>query len=159
MRIVLVAVTFVFALSNSANATWRYAKWGMSKQDLIKASNGRAVSKSSYGDGKCRSQDQVPFAVAESEKIGEFTLDAYFCSGDNARLSSVTLYSSRVPYHTLKRALISQYGSPRQDEVQIIVGKPVGTTIWNDDKTGNTIELVVFVDTIQIEYKAMQRGF
>ena len=101
----------------------------MSKQDLIKASNGEQCQRAATMAAE-RSQGQMPFAIAESERIGEFTFEVYFCSGDNALLSSVTLYSRNVNYHAVKRA---------HDQVDNIAGAN-GTNLWNDEKAGNTIE-------------------
>ena len=145
-------VSALFAVSVSAtaaNADWQYTKWGMTQSQVIAASKNEAQRVEPSSKYVCNG-GHIPFASVEKKTIGQFTFNVTFCSDKpGGSLKSVRLgYHENVP--VLKRALLSQYGTPVSDKGN--------GTIWSDQKSGNSIDLYDFGAGAILTYSSNKSG-
>ncbi len=151
----LFAITFLATavIIGPAAADWRYAKWGMTVEQLIRASGGEAKPLGAATNEVCAFNDQTPVAIAKNVKIDEFTFNVVFCIGGQVTLTSVALESTANNYNSVRAALLAKYGRPVSDERGDIV-----VTVWNDVKSGNLVRLIRVLDNARIEYRRISRG-
>jgi len=145
-------VSIFFLMVSPASADWQYTKWGMTQDQVIAASKGEA-RKVNPGPNFVCNDKQIPFAAIQKKVIGDFSFDVIFCSKmQGGPLTSVRLDSNdNVNVYSLKRALLAQFGRPALDRGD--------TTIWNDQKSGNTISLFITLGTSILEYRSNKSGF
>lgn len=130
----LVIVGALLALAAPARADWQYTHWGMSVDEVVKASKGAAVPLES-GDA----QHVRPGVGAEARlkapyKAGEYQFRAFFYFDGAGKLTLVDVSSDDLDPYGASRAIVAElrakYGPPLRD-------RP-GWIEWQD--SGNAIE-------------------
>jgi hypothetical protein len=130
-------------LATSAQADWQYAKWGMTKKEIIAASKGEAREYKRGEDFVCNNDRKVIAVIAKKVLAGTaFTVA--FCAYADGKLSSVRLDNSGANTYQLRETMLGQYGVP--------ISNGRDNLMWNDRKSGNA---VIFTDQLGIGTGAM----
>jgi hypothetical protein len=138
-----IVVMTVFQWS-PAFAWWTYAKWGFTRDQLVRASGGKAYAK----DGK-------PYLYLDGVASAGLNGTAEFSFDGNGRLVKTTLVFTEVyAAHHLKEALSSVYGRPVSAE-----GGPWPVTQWRDEAKGTAIRLREgLANSTLVEYVPIAKG-
>jgi hypothetical protein len=123
------------ALPQTAHADWQFTKWGMSREEVIAAS-----------DGKARKVKRDRFVTADADVIGihiasEMSFNVYYFFDDN-RLTRIALRPKNGTCDATIRQLIIIYGKPYvyNNKPPILSGDPpYEDYYWNDSKKGNAV--------------------
>ncbi len=150
----LVCVSVSLLMNTPASADWQYARWGMTKTQLIAASRGEAVT--APAGKSCIKTAEKPMAMVAAKKIDRWTFEVIFCSNGDGHLSAIALEPTPAEgsYNGLRQALISRYGKPIEEH-----RGDVGVTMWRDAKAGNLILLQQVITMGRMEYQAISKGF
>jgi hypothetical protein len=139
------AVVFAVALiigSGMALANWEFTRWGMTVNEVERASRYSAI-KNGQGYG-CMLEMHDPTTF-----LGvRFSL-VKFCFNDETLLESVDLLAGVNAYSTIEKALRRAYGPP-----QIPRGVDQLSSSWTDKGGGNRIDLSLADKTIVTYSKA-----
>lgn len=110
------ASIFVFALAlaiglvHPAMANWQFTKWGMTPEQVIAASGGKA-SMTSAENLRSRSAGSLTAKVEMPYSVGEFEFRADFSFDQNNQLAEVTLNLKKGTMSALRVALEQKYGA------------------------------------------------
>ena len=133
------AVVFAVALiigSGMALANWEFTRWGMTVNEVERASRYSAI-KNGQGYG-CMLEIHDPTTF-----LGvRFSL-VKFCFDDETLLESVDLLASVNAYSTIERTLRRAYGPP-----QIPRGVDQLSSSWTDTERGDRIDLSLAENTV-----------
>ena len=138
--------TLLVALACPASADWQYTKWGMTVDEVIKASSGKATR---IDDSRRDSEMQKTMATAPFV-AGEFVFQADFMFGrKDQKLHTVKLKLKQGNGHSLCAALENRYGKP------ISKSKTEVTELakWVDTENNNSvIWLVIGGEFTSLQY-------
>jgi len=105
---------FIFALAvgsvQPAAANWQFTKWGMTPEQVIAASAGKA-SMTSAENSRGRSAGSLTAKVEMPYSVGEFEFRADFSFDQNNQLAEVTLQLETGTMSALRVALEQKYGA------------------------------------------------
>lgn len=115
-KAVLCAISSILIASSPAKADWQFTKWGMSPDQVQKAS----PVKLSSGDycpvnNKNNSSGYYQVKYATDWNVGSMKFIACFLFADN-KLRIVNLFSKNVNQDVLIRGLSQKYGQPKIDK-------------------------------------------
>lgn len=156
MRWFVASLLAGLAFANSAHADWRFAKWGMTQEELVAAGAGQVRSLSAdevdaaggfYGL-KCRAEMDGPIEISTVT----FT-SARFCFNDGGRLASVDLQAPGDDFYAIDRALRSAFGTPIEQS-----DGSIATRSFNDEEKGNSLRLIRIIDSV-LSYTPRATGF
>jgi hypothetical protein len=142
------------ALALADTQTWRYAKWGMSPDEVVKASNGQAslvadtpltpdsiekrkeASRSS--DTSPQELQQFKGAAAQLEEGGIFFKVTFVFDGQSRKLTQVILSTDKCALDTdlIRHRLIKDYGKPADHH------KSQSTTTWKTNSETITYDVL-----------------
>jgi len=146
MAALFLAGSFVFSIPSGALANWQYTHWGMSPDEVVKASNGKAslvpadvVARADKSYGRVK--------LAESTaRLDNIPLNVGFIFSIETRsLVEVGLYKSDCSISdtsALESRLGTDYGPPLSRENLILSDR----ITWQDRSSSDRIVLVVFKD-------------
>lgn len=154
MRSAIISGAIALAFAGPAHADWEYTKWGMTVDQAIKASGGKAkaysaaesASKSTFIGQKC-------LAGYNGHVVAGHSFEVRFCFDQAQKLTSVSLYAPREDFYSIDRDLRSAFGSPVMDS-----GGSIPSVIWNDTAKGNSLKLTLVSSAI-LEYTPKRVGF
>jgi hypothetical protein len=156
---IVLATLFSIEIINGmqASADWEFTRWGMTPEQVIAASQGRAIADPAP-------RQRLPKWVAVECKIGltsyrinEFRFWVHFCFDLRNLLAAIYLYAPESDFISLDRALHSNFGPPiNQKDDGLWVERS-----WNDQMKYNSVRLFTLppYGLSVIEYKALVRSF
>ena len=152
MRLFLSILIAFFALSSSAYGDWGYTSWGMSPEQVLTASSGKAYKNDNI---KGESTDDAYALLKAPYSAGRFSFEAYFLFDKTSnKLTTVNLELLNPKLgHSLHGALMSKYGAPisRND------GGITGLSTWRDEESNNHISwLRIGSDYFSLQYKPIK---
>lgn len=123
-------VALALAVSAPAAADWQYAKWGMSPEQVVAASKGKA---------ELFTDKERPTVLARSTyELDDFKFTVQFAFTQR-KLSDVQLRANGVTCGlTLRQKLDETYGPPTTQSPGALE-----TTTWRSTASGNLVELMV----------------
>jgi hypothetical protein len=123
----------------AAQADWHYAKWGMSPEEVVAASNGDAhlVPDSEIKKYRGTENDFITLAKSSHSINGErFTVWFDFVK-HSRRLQMINLLAADPSRcYVYRSALIHKYGNP------VFTGSNGDLLIWRDQPSGNAVDWV-----------------
>jgi hypothetical protein len=154
MHRLLLGLLFWVAILTPALANWEFAKWGMTLDELIAASGGKAIrysekeikEKSTFIGYKCQ-------AYMPNYATGKFKFEVRFCFDARENLFSVDLYTDGQDFYELDRTLRGVFGRPAEEKDGLVPSR-----IWTDRTKGNVVRLVRVSSTI-LQYQPIAKGF
>jgi hypothetical protein len=153
MKAVGVMVALV-ASTAIAKADWEFTRWGMTPDEVIAASQGRAVRVKREQVATCSNVLGRCLVTIPTYTIDRFPFVATFhFDAKEERLAAVQLSTEGVHAAFLEQVLIGTYGTPSTSRTQFVV-----THTWLDEKRGNVVVLVPGLRT-NIIYTAVAKGF
>jgi len=147
-----IASATTFVLSSPAVAGWQYTNWGMSPEQVVAASKGKASSGSGEpGDRVSDSPLEVGAVGTHSSGKWQFRTVFYF---DGGKLSYIkaTLQNGEKGCGSLWADMKSVYGKPFSEDHDAIMG----TAIWQDSTKNNRVALLEIGDLCAIDYKPLK---
>ncbi len=147
----VVAATILFVAPRDAAAWWDFAKWGMTVDQLKKASGGRVVE----CQGLCKGTfiGFRPTHTIPGVEVAGYLATATFAFDGAGRLNWTVLEFGDRSFNPLERALMGVYGAPidnrSRDSVRAIT--------WKDAAKGSTIRLIEIGPSF-VEYKPLATG-
>ena len=153
----LAATALVFlSFTRFGFADWDFTKWGMSLNQVVTASGGRArtltpdraKAESSFIGLSCQAQIASPYTLAglSFQKVN-------FCFDGDGRLQSVDLYTGGNDFEQVDRTLAAAFGAPAKSE-----GGSLPERIYVDRAKGNSLRLIRVSSTI-LSYRPIPSGF
>lgn len=142
-------LALVLALSapGQARADWQWTKWGMTQDQLIAASEGKAHPVAGRSD---------LLRMDGAFQIGGFTFRTITFNFDaSGRLEQVNLFGSDAVFADVSLALRSVYGPPVKTEQEYYEQHEY----FSDVAKGNQIDLEVSSDEVSLTYKPLPTGF
>ncbi len=143
MRLVSIGLALALGLSTSARADWQWTKWGMSPEELVSASAGKArlateeETKQKSPGPRGGPPRQAMLATA-THTAGELQFHVFFLFAPaTRRLECVRLRPLNLKLEdTLRDQLITVYGKPTDARRDTITsGFWIGHTVWvGEDK-------------------------
>lgn len=127
MKTLLSAIPLFFLLS-PAEANWQYTFWGSTPDDVIKASNGRAIENTNRG----RDMEGYRTLLKAPYQSGPFSFTAYFVFDLSGHLKFVDLETISVDCTMLLAELSNTYGPPADRG-------SFGLRKWWDKTNGNAV--------------------
>ena len=101
--------TLLIAFSCAASADWQYTKWGMTVDEVVEASGGKATK---IDDSRRDSEMEKAMATAPFV-AGDFVFEAGFMFGKrDLKLQTVKLKLKEGNGYSLYAALVNRYGKP-----------------------------------------------
>ena len=154
MRYAMIVTTFSFALTMPAHADWQYTKWGMSPQQVVTASAGKAKP---YPEGpkKATSANGEPLyeTLFALHRSGPFSFRASFAFAERRGLTVVGLTAENPSdCIDIKNSLISKYGTPAVDRAS------VGLQKWFDQPSNNIVSIITLGSFCTIQYQPFSRA-
>jgi hypothetical protein len=141
MRAFLRIASFAFVLMpTAALADWQYTKWGMSPEDVVAASNGKAhlVPEAEAAKTLHSSEYVIPLAKGDHSANGEKFSVMFDFTRQAKRLQTVTLTATDPSRcYIYKRMLLNKYGAPIDTE-----RGPTEGLKWRDLPSGNAIDWI-----------------
>lgn len=133
MRAVLMILFLL--VTNPVYADWQYTKWGMTPEEVIKASRG--------GLQLVQNSKERNVLVKGYHRTGDYSFVIEFTFSEKRELEKIFLRSTGNDGNAddeLKQSLIKIYGIPSQHESY---GYPlrIETMVWKSDKYGMVITL------------------
>lgn len=146
MRILALAVVFIFTQATPAFCWWQYAEWGLSSRQITSASGGRAIP--------CQPQvpacARPPGGVAPSlfvdgiTMIGMPALAAFaFDAGDHL-IQTVVFFPGATP-DLIEKLLQGVHGIP--------VDAQASPPVWRDARRGSDITPLSVKDGVMLLYR------
>ena len=111
----LCAVPFLCTVPLPAKADWQFTKWGMSVNDVMKASKG--IAKVTAADAAPNDKVRLLAKLAMPYTTGAFAFDATFYFDAANRLQSVHLELEKGDRHSLLGSLSAKYGEPESQSI------------------------------------------
>lgn len=143
------------AVTSSARADWQYTRWGMSPEEVIKASNGSARPTSTAEQAERKRGNREAMASAEY-RAGEvpFRADFLFAGGKLVMVALHLLDHQRR--NEVLNALSSRYGAP----VNNYVGNNTAKQGWQASSEGNYVEAydLYSIRALDVLYTAASAG-
>jgi hypothetical protein len=144
MAALSLAGSFVFSIPSGALANWQYTHWGMSPDEVVKASNGKASLVSADVVARAdKSYGRVKLAESTTH-LDNIPLNVGFIFSNETRsLVEVGLYKSdcsNSDTSALESRLGTDYGLPLSRENLILLDR----ITWLDRSSSDRIVLVVF---------------
>lgn len=137
-----------FCLATAAHADWQYTKWGMSPDQVAKASAGKVTI--GAGDPGDR-YDGATIGATGEYVSGDYHFDAVFYFVDN-KLSDIRLKLLGGDGYKLKNSLDGLYGKPFYAHDTSITS----LTTYHDEKKNNRIDLLMIgADSTTLEYRPL----
>lgn len=141
MRVFLAFTIFASTLIPvSARADWQYAKWGISPEEVVAASNGNAHLLSDAEAKKYfrPSENMITLVKGDHSADGEKFSVTFDFTRLAKRLQSVTLDAADVSRcYIYRRALLNKYGTP------VDTGLRGGEHLkWRDLPSGNAVDWI-----------------
>ena len=130
----------------AAAAGWEWAQFGMTRDEVVKASGGKAVPGM---NGTLQLKEPFRFA--------DFDFDALaFGFNDAGKLDTVTLSSEKQQFYLIEQALAAQFGQPLTETegdypARVFVDKTKGNAI--------TLRYAKINGTTMITYKPVENRF
>lgn len=113
---VFLAMALFLGFVHPAMANWQFTRWGMTPDQVIAASDGKASAMSAE-DSRARSAGKLT-AKAEMPYItGDYAFRADFSFDPNDKLAEVKLDLKQGSISTLRVALEQKYGTPFKRDV------------------------------------------
>lgn len=147
LRLIIFTATLL-ALASPARADWQFTKWGMTPEQVEKASAGRAplISPREFSDSLILNAGEY--------RSGEHHFNAEYLYKDR-RLTGVHLRLKSDTCGLLKSDLKARYGKP--DDI-IRLGVAGATWFWTDSKNGNGVTLLDAIGTCTVMYAKANRA-
>ena len=153
----LAATALVFlSFTRLGFADWDFTKWGMSLNQVVTASGGRArtltpdqaKAESTFVGLSCQAQIASPYTLAglSFQKVN-------FCFDGDGRLQSVNLITEGNDFERVDRTLAAAFGAPAKSE-----GGSLPERIYVDRAKGNSLRLIRVSSTI-LSYRPIPSGF
>lgn len=138
-----------FVCISSASADWQYSMWGMTLDEVIAASDGKARRFTDSG----QDTDNEKVRAVAPYVAGDFVFDAIFSfNRKNDTLSEVKLLLKDGNGHSLYAALVNRYGKPVSENKDSIVPN----ARWLDRENNNNIVwLMIGEDYTAVSYRAL----
>lgn len=133
-RAFLVAGIAMLMISSQAQADWQYTKWGMTKDQVQKASKGKAAA-GNFGE---KATGDSPALLSAPYSAQQFTFTAYF-HFTKGKLSLIELElddPEKCP------RLIAELGSRYGQTLDQSEFGPLRTAEWRDTKGKNRVTIV-----------------
>ena len=145
----IVIVLSCCGFSNAALADWQYTKWGMTVDEVIAASGGKAIE---FTDSRHDTDNERLMAIAPYV-AGDFHFEARFnFDKKNNHLRGVTLHLKAGNPHFLYAALVNRYGQPISDEESSVTR----VARWLDrENNNNVVWFMIGSDYTTVEYRAL----
>lgn len=154
-RSVLIAAV-VLGVSGPAQAEWEFARWGMSVDDVVAASNGVAAKVKKDRAKRVWDFDRLAAGSWEEDGI-DYELSFYFDSKEKT-LKLVDLVPKETDCDRVIANYAAKYGAPRSGHkaVEVEGGRPplvTSTHEWNHPESGDLLQITdVSVKEYQIRY-------
>jgi hypothetical protein len=155
MRFYWLTVLLTVVPCSDAFADWEFTKWGMSKDQVVQASGGRAKPYPAHQlEGPISQAGEICTHNIPDYVSGKFRFEAQFCFDRQDRLSRVRLRVADDRFVPLEEALNATYGAPVNSQKNSIVR----TAQWNDTKRQNRVRLLGISDSTFVDYEPDSDG-
>lgn len=143
------AVSLVVGFSAEALADWQYTKWGMTAEEVIAASGGKARKFTDTG----QDTDTERLQAITPYRTGDFAFEAGFMfSRKDGRLRSVRLKLVEGDGLLLSAALVNRYGKPVSESKTAFTQH----ARWLDKENNNTVVwFVIGADYFTVQYSPL----
>lgn len=150
----LLSVLILLSATGSASSDWQYTKWGMSPQQVVAASSGKAKPyPGGHKIGTSPNGQPVYETHFAAYRSGPFGFRASFAFAENKGLIVVALTAdSPSDCGDIKNSLLSKYGRPALDN------ESIGLTKWFDQPNNNIISIITLGAFCSIQYQPFSRG-
>ncbi|HYE46217.1 MAG TPA: hypothetical protein VEA44_10645 [Caulobacter sp.] len=146
MRGWILAVTAAAILGSAAPAAahWEWTRWGMTQQEVVAGSGGKAVQGM---NGTLKVEEPLKFAG--------FDFDGVYFGFADGKLDTVTLGASKpLAFEHLEQALAAQFGQP----LAVQEGR-YRARVFVDKPKGNTITLRSSEGRVSLSYTRLEQRF
>ena len=141
-------VSLVLGLSFEASADWQYTKWGMTVDEVIAASNGKARK---FTD-PAQNTDMETLQAVAPYVAGDFVFEAGFNFSKDSRLRTVRLKLIEGDGRRLSAALLNRYGKPLSESATSVTEH----ARWLDKKSNNTVVwFMIGAEYFTVEYSPL----
>jgi hypothetical protein len=106
-----IAACVTLSASLPAQANWQWTHWGMTPQQVVKASHGKAAQATDVERQGVRTASDVAL-LAMPYRSGTFTFAAYFLFDQEQHLSRVVLIHMGDSAAEIAASLMAKYGKP-----------------------------------------------
>lgn len=139
----------VFLISNAGLADWQYTKWGMTVDEVIIASDGKAKEFVDSG----RDSDTARTLATAPYIAGDFLFEANFMfDRKTQQLRHVKLTLKKGNGRSLYAALVNRYGKPVSEHETAVLP----SARWLDQENNNSVNwLMIGESHTSIDYSAM----
>lgn len=152
IRLTFGILLFLFD-STVAWADWEWTRWGMSPEQVVRASKGRAtVLDPAAGKRLNRFEGTQILAVMSEYQAAGKVFEVRFGFDAERRLNEVTLNAGADAFYDLVRMMTAIYGAPVDGSDRIIPGRT-----WIDRSKGNAIQLIKLNGAV-IQYRPVPKG-
>ena len=143
------AVLLLVGYSAEALADWQYTKWGMTLEEVIAASDGKARKFADAG----QDTDTERLKAIAPYSTGDFAFEAGFnFSRKDGRLRSVRLKLVEGDGLRLYAALVNRYGKPVSESKSSVMQH----ARWLDKANNNTVVwFVIGADYFTVQYSPL----
>lgn len=148
----------LLSFAGTARADWQFTKWGMSVDQLVSASGGKAVrippdqiaAKSPpKGPLRCLAEVAPPYRIGSTDfDSGSFLFDA------NGRLAAINFSVRADKFDELQSQLTAALGRPSASESRVFPH-----LIWRDLQKHNAVELRGFGTITILSYAPIPSDF
>ena len=129
----------VLATAAPAHADWQWTKWGMTRDEVIAASGGKAVYDSNH-----------ILRLPDPWVVQGCPFQVYFTFDENNKLFAVILTADRDCYSEMALALTTLYGEP--------ISADSNSKHYADLSKGNSISLLSIGGETMIKYLPLPSG-
>lgn len=151
--IIVLFFSLVMAVGQIALADWQYAKWGMTSQQVIEASQGKAIAlPAEEREGK--STETAEGLLAAPYAAGKFSFTASFLfDRQSSKLSRIHLSLNDPSLCSeLLQSLADKYGEPSLVKSSSVSSR----TEWRDKASGNGVQyLYIATPSCSVSYWAL----
>ena len=134
IRLAIVAICLLWSFASLGD--WEYTTYGMSADQIVAASDGKA-RKLSRAEIEGKGTQTSTALAASTHKTGPFTFSVtFFADKGDSRLTTVRLelqtkdkFQTRAQVAELRNALIGKYGQPTDEQLE--KGEFFTTKQWN----------------------------
>lgn len=154
--VLLLALAGALLQASPAFAWWEYAKWGMTAEQLTRASKG-AVRACDQNATACKPlfTDYRPALYALDLQVAGFPAAAQFALDPQGKLNATYIDFRDANFDRLNEALLSVYGQPIE-----VNNRWPPWRAWRDAAKGTLVRIWNFPESrkIVIEYKPATKG-
>lgn len=149
------------SFAGTAQAWWDFAKWGMTEQQVVAASKGRAQPCTQSDQGPCsRLMDPITKATVAVPRLsipsiaiaGESASVSFFFD-DTQKLSRTFVNFQGTHYRRVVDLLNGTYGAPVEQRPGTFA-----TTTWRDAAKGTLIKATDILGNVRVTYEPIKSG-